>query len=201
MRCAGGCDFAKSVLDARNPVVLWTMTALPTVIPLGSLPAALGAPRTHPTTFQRSWIRAQDGSELQIVCNATALRVHALDSLESQPVCAILPVDVLFDVRLAAARRLWLAASGRNPGPDPATLSPSQRDRLVKALRALDGRLEGATYREIAVALFGTKHVHGRGWKTHDLRDRTIRLCDLGANLMAGGYRQLLLHPFRQRLY
>jgi hypothetical protein len=57
------------------------------------------------------------------------------------------------------------------------------------------------TYREIAAALFNASRLPERGWKTHDLRDRTIRLCRLGIQLMQGGYRQLLLHPYRHRLF
>jgi hypothetical protein len=107
----------------------------------------------------------------------------------------------MFDVRLTAARRYWLALNGRNPGGDPAALSPTQRDHLIDTLRALDARLESATYREIAAALFHASRLPERGWKTHDLRDRTIRLCRLGIQLMQGGYRQLLLHPYRHRLF
>ena len=113
----------------------------------------------------------------------------------------MLPLDALFEVRLAAARRYWLVLNGRDPGDNPAALSQTQRDHLIDALRALDARLESATYREIAATLFGISRLPERGWKTHDLRDRTIRLCRLGFELMQGGYRQLLLHPYRQRLF
>ncbi len=199
MRAAGGCDFAKSALDAANPVILWTMTALPTVVPLTSSPTNFDTSSSRPLKFQRDWITARDGAELRLVCKETAFRVHELANLDAQSVCAVLPIDALFDVRLKAVRRLWLAAGGRNVGPDPATLPKTQRGRLVGALRALDGRLEGATHREIAIALFGARRIPERGWKTHDLRDRTIRLARLGNDLMQGGYRRLLLYPFRQR--
>jgi hypothetical protein len=129
------------------------------------------------------------------------LRVHTLCDLDGQTVCVVLPLDALFEVRLKSARRLWLATNGRNAGPDPSALSKTQRDRLVKGLRALDGRLEGATYREIAASVLRAHRVPERGWKTHDLRDRTIRLCKFAVDLMQGDYRQLLLHPYRQRLY
>jgi hypothetical protein len=89
--------------------------------------------------------------------------------------------------------------SGHNPGPNPAALSKARRDRLILALRALDGRLDDATYREIASALFTHPGVSDRGWKSHDLRDRTIRLVRLGLGMMRSGYRQLLLYPYRQR--
>lgn len=60
------------------------------------------------------------------------------------------------------------------------------------ALRALDGRLAGATYREIAQVLFSPKRIPERAWKTHDLRNQTIRLVQNGFALMRGGYRALL---------
>ncbi|MFL9824185.1 DNA -binding domain-containing protein [Rhodoplanes sp. SY1] len=49
-------------------------------------------------------------------------------------------------------------------------------------------------YRAIAAGLFGDARVpKGRAWKTHDLRDRTIRLVRSGTRLMRGGYLDLLL--------
>jgi len=52
--------------------------------------------------------------------------------------------------------------------------------------------LAGATYRNIAEALFGEKRIPDRAWKTHDLRNRTVRLVQSGLALMHGGYRKLL---------
>lgn len=177
------------------------MTALPDVVPLAPLPPDFDVSRTRPAEFRRDWIAAQDDAELQILCNGSAFRVHALGKLDGPAICAVVPLDALFDVRMQAAKRLWLASQGRRPGPGPIPLTKTQRVRLVMALRALDGRLDGASYRDIAAILFGRKRLPARGWKTHDLRDRTIRLCNLGFYLMEGGYRQLLLHPYRQRLY
>jgi len=177
------------------------MTALPSVIPLTPILPEFDLARTQPAHFQRAWIVAGDDDELQIVCNGSPLRVHAVRDLDGKAMCAVLPLDALFDVRLKAARRLWLAAYGRDAGPDPAALSKTRRDRMVRGLRALDGRLDGATYREIATVLYGAHRLPERGWKTHDLRGRTVKLCDMAFDYMNGGYRQLLLHPFRQRLY
>jgi hypothetical protein len=72
-------------------------------------------------------------------------------------------------------------------------LTQQRRHRLGLALRALDGRLAGASYRVIAAGLFGDARVPpGPGWRTHDLRDRTIRLVRAGMELMQGGYLDLL---------
>ena len=105
---------------------------------------------------------------------------------------AELPFDADFDARAYAARRLWRAMNGRAPGPAFHELSSQRRERLSTALRALDARASGCTYRAIAEALFGKKRIPERAWKTHDLRNRTIRLVQSGFALMRGGYRELL---------
>ena len=68
-------------------------------------------------------------------------------------VAVLLPLDQLFDIRVAAALRLWRGLTGRTPGPNLGILTPERRGRLILALRALDGRLERATYPEIAAVL------------------------------------------------
>jgi hypothetical protein len=79
-------------------------------------------------------------------------------------------------------------------------LTVQRRRRLALTLRALDGRLDGEPYRAIAQSLFGATRVPtGIGWKTHDLRDRTIRLARAGMTMMQGGYLELLRYPARQR--
>jgi hypothetical protein len=103
-----------------------------------------------------------------------------------------LPLDEHFEARARAAQRLWRALNDKSLGPTLDGLTPPQRARLALALRALDGHLEGASYRTIAEVMFGPARVPGRTWKTHDLRSRTIRLVQLGLRMMRGGYRDLL---------
>jgi hypothetical protein len=105
---------------------------------------------------------------------------------------AELPFDRDFDARAYAARRLWRAINGRTPGPAFHELSKQRRERLSVAIRALDARAAGSTYRAIAEVFFGKKRIPDRTWKTHDLRNRTIRLVQSGLALMRGGYRELL---------
>jgi len=112
---------------------------------------------------------------------------------------AELPLDQDFEIRAYAARRLWRALHGRTPGPAFHELSAQRRRRLALALRALDARSDGSSYRTIATALFGAKNIPERAWKTHDLRNRTIRLVQTGAALMRGGYRQLLQQGRRRK--
>jgi len=103
-----------------------------------------------------------------------------------------LPFDDAFDIRAHAAHRLWRALNGRSAGLPFHQFSPQRRQRFALALRALDARMGGATYRMIAEGLFGAKRIPERAWKTHDLRNRTIRLVRGGLALMHGGYRELL---------
>jgi hypothetical protein len=111
---------------------------------------------------------------------------------------AELPLDDDFEIRAHAARRLWRGLNGRPAGPGLHELSPQRRQRLALALRALDGRIEGNSYRAIAEGLFGARHMPERAWKTHDLRNRTIRLVQTGSAMMRGGYRALLRPAKRQ---
>ena len=111
---------------------------------------------------------------------------------------AELPFDPDFEIRAHSSHRLWRAINGRPPGPPFHQLSAQRRERLALALRALDGRMDGASYRAIAEVLFGRKRIPERAWKTHGLRSRPIRLVQAGLALMRVGYRALLRPPHRK---
>ena len=193
---AGGCDFATT----NDPdATLWTVDALPSVTALTRLPPGLGHPRFKSRPLALEPVLAAEGDDYVIERFGVELRVHVPDG-RADPTALLLPFDGLFEVRVTAALRLWRALNGRQPGRNPAALSEARRRRLVLALRGLDGRLDGATNREIARALFGANAVPERDWISHDLRDRTARLVRLGVAMMSGGYRRLLLHPYRGRL-
>jgi hypothetical protein len=116
------------------------------------------------------------------------------------PAAVVIPLDADFAARADASLRLWRVTTGRPRGRPSDRLTSQQRHRLGLALRALDGRLAGETYRTIAQILFGrTRIPAGAGWKTHELRDRTIRLARAGLKLMQGGYLALLRYPRPQR--
>ena len=179
--------------------VLWTATALPSVIAVAPLPEDLENPSLRLAPLPLGPAVPEVGPERLIERQGSLLRVHLVED-PGPAACVILPLDPVFEHRAAAALRLWHGLNGRTLGRDPATLPAARRDRLVLALRTLDGRLANASYREIAEALFGAARVPERGWKTHDLRDRTVRLARLGFAMMQGGYRRLLLYPFRGRI-
>ena len=110
-----------------------------------------------------------------------------------------LPIDADFDIRSQAARRFWSALEERPLGPPLLPLCFQRRQRFILAMRALDGWLEGNSYRAIAEGLFGKHRIPDRAWKTHDLRGRIIRLVQTGLALMRGGYRALLRPSARDK--
>jgi hypothetical protein len=115
------------------------------------------------------------------------------------PAAVVIPLDASFAVRAEAATRLWRLATSQTGRRLSDRLTQHQRRRLALALRALDGHVAGETYRDIARVLFGATLVpSGPAWKTHDLRDRTIRLVRTGLDLMRGGYLDLLRHRHRR---
>ena len=178
--------------------MLWTAHALPSVIALTGLPANLADQGLQLSSVPLAASLAVDGPERLVAHRGTVFRVH-VDEAGIEPPAVLLPLDQFFENRTAAAIRLWRGLAGRNPGPNPAALPKARRDRLILALRALDGWLDDATYREIAGELFGDAAVSDRGWKGHDLRDRTIRLVRFGLGMMRSGYRRLLLYPYRRK--
>ena len=87
--------------------------------------------------------------------------------------------------RIEAVTRLWRALNKRSVPPD-GRLTAQQRRRLRYMLQAVDGHMNGASYREIAAAIYGASRVGAAAWKTSALRDSTIDLVKDGAALIAG---------------
>ena len=143
---------------------------------------------------------AQRGAEGEYWLVNTAhgwLRLTLIDGASgSAPAAVVVPLDANFPARAAAAARLWRVAMSRQSHRPSDPISSQRRQRLVLILRALDAHQCGETYRDIARALFGATRVPAdSAWKTHDLRDRTIRLVRTGVRLMRGGYLGLLRYP------
>jgi hypothetical protein len=120
------------------------------------------------------------------------LRLCVCTLQPDQSLSVVIPLDADFLVRAAAASRLWARMQGRPSGEASGSFTKQRRDRLTLMLRALDGHLAAASYREIAEVLFGARRLEREPWKTSSLRDRTIRLVKGGIALMRDGYRKLL---------
>lgn len=110
-----------------------------------------------------------------------------------------LPLDRDFEFRSVAGTRLWRGLNGRPQGAPPHAISAHRRRRIALALRASDARTDGATYRDIAEVLLPGQSIPKRDWRTHELRDRIIRLVKTGFALVQGGYRALLSPPSRKK--
>ena len=107
------------------------------------------------------------------------------------PLAAVIPLDASLPARVASLLRLWRNLGGATP-PSDDTISPQRRARLKAMLRALDGRRDGAAYRDIAIALYSQPRVAAAPWKSSALRDATLRLVRDGHAMVGGGYQALL---------
>jgi hypothetical protein len=137
--------------------------------------------------------RASDGWHAILALGGAIHRVHLPSIPDSGAVFAVeLVLDASFDIRSRAAHRFLSAIEGRHLSTPPLALPRQRRQRVILTIRALDAWLQGNSYREIAVGLFGKEQVTGRSWRAHDLRSRIIRLVQNGLALMRGGYRALL---------
>jgi hypothetical protein len=110
-----------------------------------------------------------------------------------------LPLDNDFEFRVDAGRRLWRGLNGRPQGTPLHAISVHRRRRVALALRASDARTDGATYREIAEVILPSHRIPERDWRTHEVRDRIIRLVKTGFALVQGGYRALLRPSSRKK--
>ncbi|WP_193752817.1 DUF2285 domain-containing protein [Aureimonas ureilytica] len=109
---------------------------------------------------------------------------------------ALVPIAADIRDRVEALLRLQLAGRGRDM-PDT-RLTPLQRRRIQRAIRAADAHAEGASYRDIAEALHGAlRMAREEDWRSSPLRTEAIDLVKVGLALIANGYRELLRHRRR----
>jgi hypothetical protein len=200
----GGCLFAadpQKTFDGQT--IFWAPEALSTVLPVHTVVVSVFS-RPHHLDLAKvaggQFRRAPDGWHAIVPLGGAIHRLWLQELPAGGSLLAIeLPLDANFDIRSQAAHRFWLALEQRPLGSPPLPLPLQRRQRLILAVRALDGWLEGNSYREIAAGLFGRRRVPDGDWKSHDLRGRTIRLVRDGIAMMRGGYRALLRPPPRKK--
>ena len=198
---AGGCDFfADPDKNADQIPIFWLPETHSASVVLSQSPVENEAViQFQPDTWRGELVSrsASDGVHLILFDGRDEHRLWLPNPpSEGTPLAAIIPLDRAVDLRAAAAIRFYRQVTGRRRGVGR-QLPQQRQTRLILSLRALDGRLDDMTYREIAIVLFGADRVPERGWKVHDLRDRTIRLVRFGVGMMRGGYRRLLIDPYR----
>ena len=123
---------------------------------------------------------------LRLVGGAVLVAQRLEDDL---PLGVLLPLDAHWPVRLAAADRLRAVLVGLPVEPG---ITPQRRERLKRAIRAIDGRRDGASYRGVGEAFFGEARVADEPWKTSALKAQVVRLARYGRMMIDRGYRRLL---------
>jgi hypothetical protein len=122
--------------------------------------------------------------------NALTLRLHG-SRVSVGPVGTIFLVGGIPDPSRLATHFTTLATLLRSPH----SRTRRSRDRLLfrDALVALDGRRAGASHRDIAEVIFGTKRVR-EDWSSRGgwLKERMRRALAKGEELRDGGYRRAL---------
>ena len=185
----GGCDFPVDPdLPAPDASIFWRPEIAPAVVTLVAATSELSlqSVRLADKIAERrtdgrglSWVRLHDGA---IVVGTDA-------DIESDSLSVVIPIDDDWAVRVAAAHRLRTQLIGNTADPP---LTRQRRERLKRALRTIDGRREGASYRTIASAFFGSRRVSQEPWKTSSLKAQIARLAMHGRMLIKDGYRMLL---------
>lgn len=176
--------------------MLWSPLADPAVLILTQSPEFL--PSASTTEGVRSPVSRHSDEGVHTIHpgdGATQLLFLA-DKVENKPLAALIPLDTDILGRLEALSRFWRALQG-GPMPPDTRMTVQQRWRLRLMMRAADGRANGASYRDIAIALYGRERVASDPWKTSALRDAAISLVEGGTALIGGGYLKLLRHRRR----
>jgi hypothetical protein len=133
-----------------------------------------------------------EGLSLRIGHGAASVSLLMIDDAQpGKPLAAIVPLDESCPDRIAALIRFSQLLWDR-PSIEDTRLTVQRRRRLCRMLQAVDGHLTGATYRNIADAIYGKSRVAADPWKTSALRDSVIALVRDGRALIDGGYRTLL---------
>lgn len=181
----------RSELARHATPVFWSAREATEVLILVELPLGFAATSAAQLPKPSAERLADDGHHF-LIRDPPAQLLLPDDQNSDTSLGVVLPLDDSLPDRIAAAMAFWRRMRGLG-GTASMSPTPQRRTRLILGLRALDGRAEGASYREIASALFGPENVPaGRAWKTHDLRSRTLRLVSDATALMRGGYRKLL---------
>jgi len=184
-------------LPANESPTIWRPELIPSTVVLVEAPHGFSDARElseGDLTPARASVRDSDGVQIVVDDLSGDHRLWLRSPREGQRVAALLPLDDEFRLRVLSLIRFQRRLVGRAPGPPPKAwlITRRHRRRLILMIRALDGHLAEASYREIAHALYGAEAVARYAWKTSSIRGQTIRLVQDAVRMMRGGYRELL---------
>ncbi|MGH6707974.1 MAG: DNA -binding domain-containing protein [Bradyrhizobium sp.] len=191
--------FADPLIAARQAPVFWHGAALKQVVRVRRAPATTQKDTIPFTlsTFKTDRTAAIGVDDVPLVLMKgpgahVAVEIHDVAVLTSS-FAPVFEIDGFADLN-GQTELLKRLQRFTQPAPPAAGQAASRIDeRLHHALIALDESLDGKTYRQIAIAIFGEKKV-AEEWlgPSQFLKDRTRRLVAKGHELMKGGYRDLL---------
>lgn len=176
--------------------VLWSPDVDPAVVSLVPAPEFLSSLRSAPLTDLGV---VHDSLEGRHTVHSAGVVTQLLFLPGSDPhghLAALIPLDAETLGRIEALTRFWRSLQGR-PAPADTRMTGQQRRRFRLMMLAADGRANGASYRDIAIALYGFKRVTADPWKTSALRDAVIGLVEGATAMIGGGYLQILRHRRR----
>lgn len=179
--------------------MIWRPELTAVTVILDAAPEGFGTAKAVDPLKLGALLADQTGVEGRHVVVADVDGDHSLwlrDPTPGQPLAAIIPLNKDFMTRVTSLLRFHRRLFGKAPGPQPRgwPLSTYRQARLAMMLQALDLRLSGASYRQIAAAL-GRKddaQLPATEWKTSAGRSFTIRLVRDATALMNGDYGKLL---------
>lgn len=197
-RGAGGCPFAYAPGELADTVI-WRPELTAVTVILDAAPEGFGAAKAVDPLKLGALLADQTGIRGRHVVVADRHGAHSLwlrDPTPGQPLAAIIPLDKDFTTRVMSLLRFHRRLFGKQSGPPPRgwPLSAYRQARLGMMLQALDLRMSGASYRQIAAAMGreDDAELPATEWKTSAGRSFAIRLVRDATALMNGDYRKLL---------
>jgi hypothetical protein len=193
-----GCLFIRDPnLPASDSPLIWRPELLPLGVTLVAAPDNFDdARRVAPGDLDTPSAFVQCGDDRHLVIRDPQgdHRLWLPGVKINDRLAGLIPLDDTFGLRVAGLTRFHHRLSGASSGPLPTPwdMTRRHRQRLGLMVRALDGHLASASYREIADALYGREAITRYAWKTSSIRGQTIRLVKDAIRMMKGGYRKLL---------